>query len=141
MRRLSLLLAAIGTATIFAIPGSSQASYPSSCTAIVYGHGGGCTYQASGPGSYRAITAAGWRIYISRSGGPWVEVASAREVGCTGIPPMNTVATGSIPSEAGDLVQLSVAVGCLQYATPAGPVPSSVMRYQVGYMNGGPAAS
>jgi hypothetical protein len=131
MRRVRTAITTLALAGLFAIPQPAMAYGPSCTTFTISAASAGCTYQASGPGQYRAITGAGWRILISRADGPWFQVARSNISGC--LPPTNTVAFGSIPAQPGDLVRLEIMSGCLQVAG----VPSPALHYQFGFISGG----
>jgi hypothetical protein len=134
VRRIAAALLLAASTGLFAIPHTAFAYGPSCTTFTVSATSAGCTYQATGPGEFEAVTGAGWRILIQRNNGPWVQVARSNISGC--LPPLNAIASGQIPAQAGDLVRLEIMSGCLQVAGMPNPAP----RYQFGYISGGNAA-
>jgi hypothetical protein len=140
MRRLSGLLTVAVLVGLFAVPETASA-YATSCgTFTVSAYNTSCTYQATGPGMYKAATYGGYRILISRAGGPFYTVKDVIQGSCA-VPNPNSVAVGSIASIAGDLVKLEIKAGCLQENTPMGPVPATPLRPQVGWISGGDMTS
>lgn len=138
MRKARVLLAGVlMVGGIAAVPRPAMAYGPSCATFTFTAAAADCFYQAAGAGQYRAVTASGWKISISRDGGPFTLVRSATQGSCAA-PHIQSVSIGSIPSVAGDLVKLEINAACLQENTPAGKIPASPLRYQLGYIAGGP---
>lgn len=63
------------------------------------GNPSGCTYTATGPGTYAVATATGFVVSIQRGAQPYVTVAGNATA---------TATTGSIPSVAGDVVNIGI---------------------------------
>jgi hypothetical protein len=111
--------------------GASNAGSTSGCAVATVGVvvQPSCTYRAAGPGTYVVASISGWQIDITHADGSTTQIRSVHP-GCNLPPYVPAVQYGGIPSVAGDLVKLSIAMACFG----AQNVPGQ--RYQAGVIVG-----